>query len=105
MALLLYALAGQRDFAYPILAYNFYKGCYILYAYPLIVLPIVRGHLVATADAGAPWARVLVFLVPLYNYGAMWLVIYPRLSRFVTHTQSLWRRLRGDAGTKQKKRA
>ena len=33
-------------------AYNFYKGCYILYAYPLIVLPIVRGHLVATADAG-----------------------------------------------------
>ena len=35
-------------------AYNFYKGCSILYAYPFIFLPIVRGHLVATADAGAP---------------------------------------------------
>ena len=39
---------------YPNQAYNFYKGCSILYAYPFIFLPIVRGHLVATADAGAP---------------------------------------------------
>ena len=102
---LVYALAGQSDWAYPVLVYNFYKGLYILYAYPGIFLPIVRGHLVATADAGAPWARVLVFLVPLYNYVAVWLVVTPRLVRFVTHTQSLWRRLLGTAGGKQQKQA
>ena len=100
---LVYAIAGQSDWAYPVLAYNFYCGLYILYAYPVVFTPIVRAHLEATAGVGVP-ARALIALVPLYNYVAVWLVVTPRLIRFATHSQSLWRRLNGTSG-KQAKQA
>ena len=91
---LAYAIAGQVDWAYPILAYNFYKGAYVLYAYPVAIAPMALGHLELNSGSSA-WARALIVIVPLYNYIAMWLVITPRLTRFFTHSKSLWQRARG----------
>merc|ERR1711964_631483 len=71
---LLYALAGQSDLAYPVLAYNFYRGVYALYAYPVAFTPMVLAQLEQPAAASTA-TQVLLEFVPVFNYVAVWLVI------------------------------
>ena len=85
----LYALAGQSDLAYPVLAYNFYRGLMALYGYPVAFVPMVQSQLERFAGADA-LTRLLLVFVPLFNYVAVWLVITPRLVRFYEHTTSLF---------------
>lgn len=91
---LLYALSGQSDLAYPVLAYNFYRGLMALYGYPVAFVPMVQSQLERFAGADALTRLILVF-VPLFNYVAVWLVITPRLVRFYEHSTSLWQRATG----------